>query len=578
MATPDSAPGILPAYGDLRLREAARPGGAAWRWWPEAAVVAGALAFAAYVFAQPIATYVSVLNIDDSFYYDQIARNFAHGLFSTFDGVNPTNGYHPLWAAMLTPVFALVADPMLALRLAKMLELALLLAAGLMIMAAGRRAGWSPILAAAAPIALFATPMLYSGMETAIQVLLFAGLMLALVRRFAEPQRASPIGWIVLACCLLPWARLESLSAAAAALAVLVVHAFWCDRRRLPLALAGGAALGASVAAYFLYNHLVFGLAAPVSGAIKNYWSALRFAEAGGYHAIDNLKHYYWAHHAHLWLTLGMAGAALGSWASPGYRAGRLAANHALDALVLILAAAYAARLAYGVAFVHYAYDNAYYYTPYLTLQALAGPFLVSRGVLLFRLLSPRLRLPAQTPNAAAALALLAIVALAQPWTVAAKWRTDATRPNWQASSYDGAMWIDRHLPRDAIVGSPDSGVVGYFAHRRVINLDGLVNSADFLRAMKAGKLEAWIQRAGVTHLANAVGVDSADGCAFIAAAGVQRSPYGGCRLLYEGVRFQQVWMGRGEPMQFRIYAYAPGRAAGPAADQKRILAQAAAP
>lgn len=38
--------------------------------------------------------------IDDSYFYLQIANNFAHGKGSTFSGVTPTNGYHPLW--MLT--------------------------------------------------------------------------------------------------------------------------------------------------------------------------------------------------------------------------------------------------------------------------------------------------------------------------------------------------------------------------------------------------------------------------------------------------------------------------------------------
>ena len=38
------------------------------------------------------------VNLDDAFYYFQIARNFADGKFSTFDdGITRTNGYHPVW-------------------------------------------------------------------------------------------------------------------------------------------------------------------------------------------------------------------------------------------------------------------------------------------------------------------------------------------------------------------------------------------------------------------------------------------------------------------------------------------------
>jgi len=51
-----------------------------------------------------IALYVAVILIrpgvffaDDSYFYFQVAWNFAHGMGSTFNGVMNTNGYHPLW-------------------------------------------------------------------------------------------------------------------------------------------------------------------------------------------------------------------------------------------------------------------------------------------------------------------------------------------------------------------------------------------------------------------------------------------------------------------------------------------------
>jgi hypothetical protein len=55
-------------------------------------------------FLLTIALYVAVIVIkpgvffaDDSYFYFQVAWNFAHGLGSTFNGVMNTNGYHPLW-------------------------------------------------------------------------------------------------------------------------------------------------------------------------------------------------------------------------------------------------------------------------------------------------------------------------------------------------------------------------------------------------------------------------------------------------------------------------------------------------
>ena len=34
---------------------------------------------------------------DDAYYYFKVAQNISEGHGSTFDGINLTNGYHPLW-------------------------------------------------------------------------------------------------------------------------------------------------------------------------------------------------------------------------------------------------------------------------------------------------------------------------------------------------------------------------------------------------------------------------------------------------------------------------------------------------
>ena len=55
---------------------------------------------------------------DDAFYYFKVAQNIGEGLGSTFDGVNPTNGYHPLWMLVCVPVFLLArVDLVLPLRI-----------------------------------------------------------------------------------------------------------------------------------------------------------------------------------------------------------------------------------------------------------------------------------------------------------------------------------------------------------------------------------------------------------------------------------------------------------------------------
>jgi len=54
---------------------------------------------------------------DDAYYYFKVAENITEGHGSTFDGINPTNGYHPLWMLVCIPIFALARfDVILPLR------------------------------------------------------------------------------------------------------------------------------------------------------------------------------------------------------------------------------------------------------------------------------------------------------------------------------------------------------------------------------------------------------------------------------------------------------------------------------
>jgi hypothetical protein len=47
---------------------------------------------------------------DDAYYYYEIARNAALGQGFTFDSLAPTNGFHPLWAWMLVPLFYVLRE------------------------------------------------------------------------------------------------------------------------------------------------------------------------------------------------------------------------------------------------------------------------------------------------------------------------------------------------------------------------------------------------------------------------------------------------------------------------------------
>jgi len=125
---------------------------------------------------------------DDAYYYFVIARNLAYGLGSTFDGIAPTNGYHPLWMALLVPLAALAtagsASPWLFVHLALSLCALLDVAAGVILARLLERAGlgaaarWGAALWLLGPVSLLTT---MRGMESSLAVVLVAGWLLAIV-------------------------------------------------------------------------------------------------------------------------------------------------------------------------------------------------------------------------------------------------------------------------------------------------------------------------------------------------------------------------------------------------------------
>ena len=71
---------------------------------------------------------------DDAYYYFKVAQNISEGYGSTFDRINPTNGYHPLWMLICVPIFALAQfDLVLPLRILLLVMSGLAVATGILL-------------------------------------------------------------------------------------------------------------------------------------------------------------------------------------------------------------------------------------------------------------------------------------------------------------------------------------------------------------------------------------------------------------------------------------------------------------
>lgn len=134
---------------------------------------------------------------DDAYYYFKVAQNISEGLGSTFDGVNLTNGYHPLWMVICIPIFALARfDVILPLRVLLMVVAIMQAGSALLIYRLVKRYLSQAVAMAAASFWAFnsyihSTVYEY-GLETPIAILT----LLWLIHRlsiFEETWRTQPV-------------------------------------------------------------------------------------------------------------------------------------------------------------------------------------------------------------------------------------------------------------------------------------------------------------------------------------------------------------------------------------------------
>jgi len=133
---------------------------------------------------------------DDAYYYYKVAQNITEGRGSTFDGIHPTNGYHPLWLIICIPIFALArVDIILPLRILAVVTGLLQLGTAILLYRLIRRTASEPAAILAACFWAFHTYVLVflykTGVESSITIFLVLVLLNALYK-FEMTWRSRP--------------------------------------------------------------------------------------------------------------------------------------------------------------------------------------------------------------------------------------------------------------------------------------------------------------------------------------------------------------------------------------------------
>lgn len=418
---------------------------------------------------------------DDAFYYFQTARNFATGLGSTFDGVHPTNGYHPLWFLISSGVFALVHGVAAPLLVLYALQIGMLLASAVMLFLALKE---FDRVSAAFTVALFlaswhSRKILFAGMESSLAFLIASGLLLLAVRRSA--RFFLPANWrealglfgLLLALSL---ARLEAGSLAAGWVCLaLLVDARHGGHARARILLVG---LGLVVAgcAYVASNLMLVGVPLPISGLVKTT----------GRHTWDSAYPVLLGHRdAFIGLIAPPGGSALARWISVAEAVVLVAALVALlvqmqrqrrgQVLGLVLLLVFALVFVTISAFVTHGIW-AWYRWPALLAGVLATFAFIH--FLLARLRPVRLAL--------SLLAVVTTVAVVPDWYLTLRPHPLADWSPLRGFVMDETIrFIREQIPPGERIGGVSNGIFTYFSGRQIENLEGLANGADFYRARR---------------------------------------------------------------------------------------------
>lgn len=444
---------------------------------------------------QPLDVLVTKVLSDDAFYYFKIAEHMAQGLGPTFDGQNLTNGFHPLWALLLSGLSLAQGEGQVPIPWALSVAALLDAATGALIYLVARRAlrGMGPALLAAAAYLLHPMAILegVNGLETALATFAFAGLFAyyLLVLRPC-PTWAAYAGFGLLSACMV-LARTDYIFLTL----VLGLERLWQSRGKVfpHLALAGAVFL-LGVAPWLAWSQAAVGSLVQTSGlAVPHVIRTYLFDLSG-------LTGVLWWLGPVLYLSSALAqglvryGGAQGLvlilllllWAAARRsRAGAPDPPPAGSAdlfLPLLASALHLGFHAYGRWFL-----RGWYYAPWMVGLAWAVGWVASHAQL------PSL--PSRRWVWGGLTAVFLAVAAGHGVQV---WRQGLWP--WQESMVQASLWAKENLPPEARLGAFNAGIPGYFSGFAVVNLDGVVNGKAFA-AVRERRVLAYLREAGITHL-----------------------------------------------------------------------------
>lgn len=466
------------------------------------------------VFVMPVDWLIVNVVADDCFYYLTIARNIAWGNGSTFDGVIQTNGYHPLFMLLLIPLAWVTGGAeVLCFRLALALLVVFYLTTGALISWWARWRRMDRGAVALAVVLWFANPWILvttlRGVESAVAACWWVIVALA-YERYRDARQWNTAFGLGVAIGFAVLARTDGLMLLAGVLGYEVLHVLSRRRPLLAWLPVWGCMVGAALIVtlpWWIWNLVQFGTLLQVSGQAVYHmghgFSTPTFSDwiVGMRRTLRGC--------GILVLVMGMMPFLLLALALHAGHGRTL--RQRISPLVLAMSDLGWMGLAVAGLVVWYAgwqqYLQQWYFMPillFLTLLVVYAWDLTGRELTAVQ--AKRLRLMSFATVVVVAFLTVTLIANGPGFGY----------PD-QINGYRLAQWLRTETTPDDIVGAWNAGILGYFSGRRVVNLDGVVNSDVLAYMVTRGSGDLSV----VIEYAQSIGVDYLMDCGAVLPAEV---------------------------------------------------------
>ncbi|MBC8203882.1 hypothetical protein ISS30_04255 [bacterium] len=444
----------------------------------------------AYLSLQPVPYAIGDFK-DDAYYYFKIAQNIVESGISTFDGINVTNGYHPLWMLMILPIFVIFkSDLFTPLYVISILQILLFVGFLYFNLKTVYKIGNSrAVLICTLILFLLRFHVIYfSGMETMLNLFIIALIFQELLFRknwqgyLHSPGKIFATGVLT---ALMILSRLDTIFFAFAIAGIILMNQIklkgvYINHILKNLILLASPSL-LLVGCYFLINYSIFDRILPVSGSIKSSFPfpQPRLGYLAGYREFTILMLC-----AVIFIIIyikdliGKAGFSNKD-------------NWNLDTVTAFFSAGYLVLSAWIVLFMHWGvYD--WHFIPGIIL-------VIPTSIKIIKLvdyLNGKIKIPQLK-----LISFLSIVLILLFLNGKGILKHHTGRHLFFYKNYEAANWVNENIPEESVFAMTECGIFGYYCDRKVVNLDGVVNNNEYQKYLSEGRLVDYLKDKSVDYI-----------------------------------------------------------------------------